>query len=190
METVKQIFKNKKKYILIVVLVLVVIVTVWYCQKKTNEWKVGIDFSCVTIEEHNISGDSMDPLFVDGEIVKGLVGYYGCNKIERNDIAVLEFTSREEKFVKRIVGLPGDSVEFTKYGEIKINEEILKNSNEKAYNFSLTSQKLITIPLKVGKVPEGRYMVLGEDTGVSSFDSRKFAFLQKDHLIGKVIKNK
>jgi len=151
-------------------------------------WERGVDFSCVKIEEHNIAGASMDPLLVDGQRVKGLVGYYDCNPIERDQIAVLAFQTREELFVKRIAGIGGDKLEFTDgEGQLKINGEIAKNSSGEPYLFSEASQRIITIPLKDGRIQEGRYLILSEEKGPNSFDSRQFGFAEKEHLKGRVI---
>jgi signal peptidase I len=150
-------------------------------------WKMGIDASCIKAENHNISGRSLEPLLTDGQEVKGLVGYYECNPAERGQIAILEFKNKEESFVKKIAGLPGDSVEFTEDDRIKLNGGILENSAGEPYLFSGASQNLITIPLNDAKIPEGKYLMLSEETLSSSFDSRQFGFVEKEHLKGRVI---
>ncbi|PIS17400.1 MAG: signal peptidase I [Candidatus Nealsonbacteria bacterium CG09_land_8_20_14_0_10_42_14] len=153
---------------------------------QTYGWKIGIDASCVNLEKHKIVGDSMEPLLRDGMKVKGLIGYYECNEIKKEEIAILGFLTREETFVKRIAGLPGDELIFE--GEqAKLNGETLKNSSGEPYLFSERSQRIITIPLKDGKIPEERYFVLGEEKDASVFDSRQYGFVQKEHLKGRVI---
>ncbi|MFH1714094.1 MAG: signal peptidase I [Candidatus Nealsonbacteria bacterium] len=147
----------------------------------------GKDTSCLQIEEHNIAGHSMYPLLQDGTRVKGLEGYYDCNPIEKDQIVILEFKSREETFVKRIAGVPGDELVF-QGSQAKLNGEILKNSVGEPYLFSAQAQRIITIPLKDGKIPEGRYFILSEEKGPTSFDSRQFGFVQKESLTGRVIK--
>jgi len=176
--------KNKKYFLIIIGIVLIIGVGFYFWQSYA--WKMGIDVSCVEVEEHNIKGFSMEPLLVDGQRVKGLVGYYDCNEIKKGDIVILEFKTREEIFVKRIIGLPADELIFEN-GQAKLNGEVLKNSIEEPYLFSERSQRIITIPLKEGKIREGRYLVLGEEEDSSAFDSRQFGFVEKEHLIGRVI---
>jgi len=156
-----------------------------YLQKK--ETKIETNFSCYKIEEKNILGSSMYPTLTNGEKVKGLVGYYNCNEIKRGEMIILEFQTREETFVKRIIGLPGDSLEFTKESFAKLNGEVLKNSQGQPYLFSSQSQKILSIPLESGKISQVSYFILGEEQGPATFDSRQFGFVEKDHLKGKVI---
>lgn len=155
---------------------------------QTYSWRIGIDTSCVKSGEHNIVGSSMEPLLMEGKKVKGLIGYYDCNEIKKEEIAILEFKTREETFVKKIIGVPGDRLEFTEDNQAKLNGEILKNSIGEIYLFSVQAQRIINIPLKDGKIPEARYFVLSEEKGPTAFDSRQYSFIQKDHLKGRVIK--
>jgi len=177
--------KNGKQFLVFLGVALVVGVGFYFWQ--TYSWKIGIDITCVEIEEHKITGRSLEPLLVEGTQIKGLVGYYDCNPIERNQIVILEFMTREETFVKKIAGLPGDELEFAE-GQVKLNGEILKNSLGEPYLFSEASQRVITIPLKDGKIPEGRFMVLSEEKGPAAFDVRQYGFVQKEHFKGRVIK--
>ncbi|MFH1575627.1 MAG: hypothetical protein ABIB55_01615, partial [Candidatus Nealsonbacteria bacterium] len=57
---------------------VVLILGIGFYLWRNYGWRMGIDFSCINIEEHNISGVSMDPLLKDGQKVKGLAGYYDC----------------------------------------------------------------------------------------------------------------
>jgi signal peptidase I len=174
------------KYFLLIIGLLIITGAGFYFWQN-NTWKKGINLSCVKIEEHNISGHSMDPLLKNSEEVKGLTGYYNCNNIVKNQIIILKFKSRDELFVKNLVGLPGDEIEFVD-SKIKLNGEILKNVQGEEYLFSAASQKIISIPLKDGKIPENRYLILGEEKNASAFDSRQFGFAEKEHLTGRVIK--
>ena len=178
----------KKSKLIIAATGIILVGGIGFYLWQSYGWEIGINTSCVNLEKHNIVGESMEPLLSDGQKVKGLVGYYDCNPIERGQIVILEFKTREETFVKRIVGLPGDELEFTEDNQAKLNGEILKNSSGESHLFSESSQRIITIPLKDGKIPEGRYFVLSEEKGPSVFDSRQYGFVQKEHLKGRVIK--
>jgi len=184
------------KYFLIF-LGVVLFITAGFYLYRIYGWKLsllGKDSSCFRIEEHKIVGHSLEPSLKEGIQVKGLIGYYDCNKIKRGEIAIIKFKTREETFVKKIVGVPGDKLEFVdltgspQANQLKLNGKILKNSLDEPYLFSETGQRIITIPLKDGKIPEGRYFVLSEEKGLSSFDSRQYGFLEKEHLKGRIIK--
>ena len=129
----------------------------------------------------------MSPLLTDGTKVIGLEGYYNCNEIERNEVVILEFQTREESFVKRIAAVPGDILEF-QGNYLKLNGEILKNSANEPYLFNERSQRILGIPLKDSKVPEGRYLILGEEQDPNAYDSRQFGLVEKAHIKGRVIK--
>ncbi len=176
---------RKRKYVAIFLGIVLLLTTGFYLWQNYG-WRMGVDISCVKVEKHKIAGQSMEPLLADGVEVKGLVGYYDCNEIKKGEIAVLEFKTREESFVKKIVGLPGDELVFEN-DQIKLNGKILENSAGEPYLFFEASQRIINIPLKDGKISEGRYLVLGEEKGPSAFDSRQFAFVEKEHLKGRVV---
>lgn len=175
MKDLKEILKKYQKHFLIgLILVLVLVLGYfppWQTYWQEIKFKIqtrGIDKSCVQIEGHQ------------------LVGYYDCNPIKKGETSMLKFKTREETFVEKISGLPGDELEFV--GEnLKLNSQILKNSSGEPYLFDERAQKLITIPLENGKIPEGRYLVLSEEKGPSAFDSRWYGFVEKEHLQGRVI---
>jgi signal peptidase I len=83
--------------------------------------------------------------------------------------------------------LPGDEIKFEDT-KLNLNGVVLKNFQGEEYLFSAASQKIISIPLKEGKIPENRYLILGEEKSASAFDSRQFGFAEKEHLTGRVIK--
>jgi len=184
--TLKSISVKTVKYFFIFFGVVLIVSAGFYLWRN-YAWKMGINTSCVSIGEHKVVGVSMEPLLKDGSRVKGLTGYYACNEIKRGEIAILKFKTREETFVKNIAGIPGDSLEFAD-NQLKLNGQILKNIQGEPYLFSATSQRVITIPVKDGKIPEGRYLILGEEKGPNAFDSRQFGFTEKEHLIGRVTK--
>lgn len=167
-------------------IVAILAILVYLGSKPTEPKYAEVDFSCVEIEKHKITGHSLRSLLEEGTEVEGWTGYYECNPIKKGEVAILKFKTREETFVKKIAGLPGDEIEFVD-NQMKLNGEILKNSAGEIYLFSERSQKLLSIPLKDGKIPEGRYLVLSEGKGPSAFDSRQYGFVQKEHLKGKVV---
>jgi len=167
------------------ILVLCLLAVISLGRKHKKEAFVS-DFSCVQIENHRIQGDSLEPLISSGSQVKLLRNYYQCNPFQRGDLVVLKFKSKKELFIKKLMGLPGDRVEFEN-DYLKLNGKILKNSASQPYKFSEQSKKILKIPLKNGRIPPDKYLVLSDQTSKLSFDSRKFGYLEKDHFIGKVL---
>jgi len=103
---------------------------------------------------------------------------------KRGDVVVFIYPEDKKKdFIKRLVGLPGESVEI-KGGSIYIND---KPAQEPVFNriyyynrgdFGAEGQKII--------VPKDSYFVLG-DNSASSKDSRYWGFVPKDNLLGEAL---
>jgi len=173
-----------KKYFLIVAVIL--IAGAGFCLIENDDKKKATENLCFEKKDYRIVGHSMEPLLADGTYVKGLAGYYECNEVQKGEIVILEFKSRKESFVKKIIGIAGDKIEFA--GEqLKLNGEILKNSGGETYAFSEASRRIITASLNNGIILEGRYFILGEEKGPSAYDSRQFGLVEKEHLKGRVI---
>lgn len=172
-----------KKFFWAILIVLIAAAGIYF-RPNFNE-KTG-EKTCFTIENYRIVGHSMEPLLADGTYIKGLAGYYECSEVQKGEIVILEFKSRKESFVKKIIGIAGDKIEFA--GEqLKLNGEILKNSGGETYAFSEASRRIITASLNNGIILEGRYFILGEEKGPSAYDSRQFGLVEKEHLKGRVI---
>lgn len=103
---------------------------------------------------------------------------------QRGDVVVFIYPEdRKKDFIKRLVGLPGETVEI-KGGSIYIND---KAAVEPIFNqiyyynrgeFAAEGQKIV--------VPNDCYFVLG-DNSTSSKDSRYWGFVPKQDLLGKAL---
>ncbi len=108
----------------------------------------------------------------------------GLTKPRRGDVIVFIYPEDPKKdFVKRLIGLPGDTVEI-KNGSIYINDQPLIDSvfgQIFYYNygdFEKPGYKLT--------VPTGNYFVLG-DNSRSSKDSRYWGFVPQKNILGKAM---
>lgn len=136
-----------------------------------------------------MSGESMEPSIPDGEglLIDGY--YYDSNPIERGDVVAFKLKTVEEPLIKRVVALPGDSLEFID-GRIYVNGEEIQEAYLSDPGYMLTDQdlSLIMIPLERygNRVPTGSVFALNDNREIGG-DSRKLGFMPISRIMGRVI---
>ncbi|MBA3534777.1 MAG: signal peptidase I [Ardenticatenales bacterium] len=131
------------------------------------------------VQNYRIEGYSMEPNLHEGQrlFVSKLAYYFG--EPQRGDIIVFEYpkgdpNGPEKDYIKRIIGLPGDTVECNP-GEIRVNGQLIDESygpNLHSYHCS---------PTTLGPY---EYYVLGDNRNQSS-DSHSWGPLERKYIIGK-----
>ena len=101
-------------------------------------------------------------------------------EFKRGDIIVFDSVYKQ-RYIKRIIGLPGDKIEVDG-DDVYINDEKLNEDylNTETQPFKC-SEDLTCGPLVV---PENSYYVLGDNRG-NSHDSRFYGVVNKDEIFGK-----
>ena len=122
-----------------------------------------------------VVGDSMVPTLKENQILLLNKLDYKLNKIERYDVVVIK--TKNGEIIKRIIGLPGEVVEY-KNNTLYINGK----EEESIYNFDTEDFTLEDID-KYDKIPQDKYLVLGDNRMVSS-DSRIMGLIDKKDIIG------
>ena len=118
-----------------------------------------------------VDGASMDQTLEDGQILL----LYKLANIDYGDIVVLDEEKENEIIIKRIIGMPGDTVSIEN-NTVYVNDEEI----EEDYAYGETSDyEEITLE-------DDEYFILGDNRPISK-DSRYFGPVKEDEIIGKVI---
>ena len=127
----------------------------------------------------NVIGDSMSPVLKNGNVVMINHFIYNIKDPSRGDIAAFQKDGDERYFVKRIVGLPGETVQI-KEGKLLIDGKPLKAEYVSDIGYAGTASE----PVHLGK---DEYFLLG-DNETASDDSReeKIGNIKKKEIYGEV----
>ena len=160
----------------------------------------------------SISGASMQPTLLDGDKVwvnklaydvKVPFTEFSLAEVadpERGDIIIIDSKKADKRLVKRIVGVPGDTV-YMQNNALVINGEaasyevlsrdddaviILEELPNKVHQAQLSRQYFNRANRSYGPavVPEGQYFVLGDNRD-NSADSRVYSFVPREEIIGR-----
>ena len=127
-----------------------------------------------TTGRYRIDGDSMEPTMHNREYVIINKVSYKIGQPQRGDIIVFEYPrSPDRDFIKRIIGLPGDTVDI-RNGAVFVN------------GAKLTEVYIADAPLysSTWTVEPAQYFVLGDNRNNSS-DSHSWGLLPAENIIGK-----
>ena len=132
-----------------------------------------------------VSGASMYPTLHNADrMILSKVG-----DIHRFDVVILKAPDENVEYIKRVIGMPGDTVEM-KSGVLYING---KKVDQPFINTEALAKQTVfiddfTLESLTGesKVPEGKYFVLGDNRGVSK-DSRMIGFIDRSAIEGKAV---
>ena len=143
----------------------------------------GICFLIITFvgQRSRVSGSSMEPTLSDGDNLIVDKISYRLHDPERFDIIIFPYQYEENTYyIKRIIGLPGETVYINDAGEIYINGTLLKENYglETIQNPGLASE-----PITLG---DDEYFVMGDNRN-NSTDSRfaSVGAIKRQDIIGK-----
>ena len=154
--------ENMKSFLKEVIITLILAVIIFLAARST-------------IRTYEVFQSSMLPNFKQGELVVVNKAAYWFGGPKRGDVVILKAPNGEKNnWIKRIIGLPGDTVEIIKgvtyVNGIQLYEPYVKN------NFTYTMPKVI--------VPADTYFFLGDNRDVSN-DSSHGWWLKRDDVLGK-----
>lgn len=139
-------------------------------------------------ENYVVNGKSMEPTLYDGNLMMVNTFTNNISSIHRFDVIVFH-ASEENDYVKRVIGLPGETIAYKNDrlyvdGEY-ISEDFLQEEKENADTTPLTEDFTMLEVTGEKIVPENHLFVLGDNRG-DSLDSRAIGFVPFDEVVGKV----
>jgi len=130
-----------------------------------------------------VKGMSMEPNFEDGEylIIDEITPRF--EDYQRGEVIVFKFPQNPSQYyIKRIIGLPGETLEF------KDNKITVENNTSKE-DFVLDESKYLSGEFGLQNLQitlkNDEYFVMGDNRGASS-DSRRWGALPKNYIVGRV----
>ncbi len=143
----------------------------------------------ILVSPFEVNGGSMLDTLHDGDYIIVDKITYRFKEPERGDIIVLiPPTDTDTYYVKRIIGLPGEKIEFhdgtvlihnERYpAGVKLKEEYLAERNKKSYLSGHTDRSI--------EIPEHQYFVMGDNRGGSN-DSRHWGTLHERNIEGRAV---
>lgn len=123
-----------------------------------------------------VDGHSMDPTLQNGEIILVNRLTYRFAPPQRGDIIVFHFPGDpNQEYIKRIIGLPGDTV-VVKGGKVYVNNVLLDETYiQDPPDYALQME-----------TPENALLVLGDNRNNSS-DSHSWGTLDMKYVVGKAV---
>ena len=129
-----------------------------------------------------VKGASMEDNFHDGDYLLIDEISYRFNEPKRGDVVVFRYPENPSQFfIKRIIGLPGETIEVK-------NDKITIYNSEFPQGFSINEAYLSIGQETIGNLSENldddEYYVMG-DNRLQSSDSRRWGPLEKSFITGK-----
>ncbi|WP_339227534.1 signal peptidase I [Oceanobacillus sp. FSL K6-2867] len=155
--------------------------------KKKNEWLewtkaiiiailIALFLRTFIFATSIVEGESMDPTLEDGERVIFNKLIYILGEPDRGDVVIIQRPTKN--YVKRVIGLPGETIE--------INGSDLIIDGKKYVQTFLTDDALYrTGNIGPLTIPQNSYFVMGDNRAISKDSRNGLGFIQAEEIIGR-----
>ncbi len=129
-----------------------------------------------------VRGQSMEPSFYNGDYLIVDEITYQFRDPQRGEAIVFKYPNDpDQRYIKRIIGLPGETVEIENGQVIVCRDGIPQVLDESEY----LAESVSTIGDMEIRLDDNEYFVLGDNRSVSS-DSRRWGPVPEKDVIGRV----
>jgi len=129
-----------------------------------------------------VKGASMEPNFYEKEYLIIDEITYRLRSPERGEVVVFRYPENpKEYFLKRIIGLPGETVKVSE-GRVYIYNQEHPEGVQISETYLDTSE--VTVGEKITVLGKSQYFMLGDNRD-NSYDSRRFGPVDKNLIVGR-----
>lgn len=151
---------------------------------------IGIAFFLVAIliqfvvQRDVVDGESMMNTLQDEDNILVDKLTYQFSDPQRFDVVLFPYGEGDEElcFIKRVIGLPGETVQISRSGDIFIDGEFL----EEYYGFEDIQQDKRYLAADGYTLQEDEYFVMGDNRN-NSYDSRQIGGIKREDIIGRAV---
>ena len=168
-------------------------------EKKPTNWKkellswimtfvvalaIALPVRAFVFEPIRVDGQSMCDTLQDGEVMIVTKPEYLFGDPQHGDVIICEYPGRKEKFVKRVMGIPGDVISI-------VDDVVYRNGEALDEPYLTPSRNNDGFSMADFSLGEGEYFVMGDNRD-NSHDSRNYysytrpSAITRDMIIGKV----
>ncbi|MCP1145146.1 signal peptidase I [Lysinibacillus endophyticus] len=161
-------------------------------KSEFQSWLVAIFFGIIiaffcrefVVSPLVVKGASMMPTYENQDVI--IISK--ISDIDRFDHVVFKAPYEDEYYIKRVIGLPGDTVEMKDdiliINGIEYEEPYVNRSTDNPFQKRITENFTLEELTGESKVPENYLFVLG-DNRLRSSDSRHFGLISMDAILGE-----
>ncbi len=143
--------------------------------------------TAVQLKSYNVPFDSMEPAIASGTDVLGDPTYYSHNRPNRWEVVVFTVPKSEGYFVKRIIGLPGETIHLS-YKGLNVNGAMVPIPSVLKDRFSsFKKHEAQSYGHEPFKVPADSVFVMGDNAHVYVADSREIGAVPIGSLQARVL---
>ena len=157
-------------------------------------------FICSFLISINIPSESMSNTIKTGDKLIALKSIVESTMYNRYDIVVFKYPLDESKlYIKRIIGLPGESIDiinaeiYVNNNLIPLNEPYIKNEwliENNGFNFKIPENHYLMLGDNRNESEDARYwgkLALKNNYVSTEKDSEKYIYVSKDNIVAKVL---
>jgi len=154
----------------------------WFSMTRSFDIVLVIGLICraLILQPFIVYGESMEPNFHDQEALLVDKITVKFNPIKRGETIIFKAPKNpQDDYIKRVIGVPGDTIEINN-GKVFVNrKELIENYLEKNTLTILNSGEILN-----QKLDNNEYFVLGDNRDDSS-DSREWGIVPRINIIGR-----